>query len=336
MKILEEWGVKKVEFFYQWFASSKHNYENIEMLFKSKIIYLPLALAFVIGFVFTLPIVFFELILNIYQEPTLHSVMIYGVVTIISIFLEFYFLFLLGFATLAYYIHHLYWMDREGYDINQMEFLYSLVRTVMELPEKRVIKYNLNPYEYRETKIVILSLLYKLKVIATNMIAKFIVKKALTRSSLRLYSAYIAAPVTGIWDTLVFHKTMRESRYKIIVRLIAFYLSKHKIEHLLEEENIKIILFRYYYFGEYHNSLDFLLQSIYEQKPFAYSKESYLSVPLSNKKLLSLLFALKCRIFSSKEQSIMQEIQIYENVKALRESIKNSDMQSIKNYIDKL
>jgi len=333
-KILEEWGVQKVEFFYQFLHRYNSNYRSIYHLFHSKIIYLPIILAFIIGFIFTLPIIFFELFLNIYIEPTLDSIFLYLLVNLLSIFLEFYFLFLLGFITLAYYIHHLYLIDALRYNINEKEFLDTLVRTVMELPQKRIMTYNLNPYEYQEKKIFLLSLLYKAKVITTNFLLKFILKKVLTRSSFRLYSAYIAAPITGIWDSFVFLKTISDSRYKIMVRFTLLYLLQQKMEILQKDSSIQMILFRYYYFGEHNNSLDKLLESIYQVRAFNYSKDNYLKADLSNKKLFSLLFALKHGLFSSKERMIMDEFNIYTYVQEIRKDIKNSNMQKIKEYID--
>ncbi|MEA2028998.1 MAG: hypothetical protein U9N49_08485 [Campylobacterota bacterium] len=337
MKILEDWGIAKVNYFYRWFAKNQtKHYDRIDTLFHAKIIYLPIFLAFVIGFVFTLPIIFFELLLDVFNQPTLQSVTIYLLVTTASVFLEFYFLFLLGFITLAYYIHHLYLIDEEHWHISQEEFVATLVRSVMELPEKKIINYNLNPYEYQETRIILLSLIYKAKVILTNMIAKFIVKKALSRSSLRIYSAYVAALVTGIWDALIFLKTIRESRYKIMIRFMILYLVEHKKELLLEDQSIKIILFRYYYFGEYNNNFDRLLQEIYSLKAFEYEKDIYLNSSPSNSKLLALLFAFKFRTFSSKERAIMQEFDILQEVKTLRKMIKKSNIKSLQEYINTL
>jgi len=337
MKILEDWGIEKVEYFYRWFAKreSRH-YNSIDALFHSKIIYLPIVLAFIIGFVFTLPIIFFELLLDVFNQPTLQSVTLYLLVTTASVFLEFYFLFLLGFITLAYYIHHLYVIDEAHWHISEEEFVATLVRSVMELPEKKIINYNLNPYEYQEARIILLSLIYKAKVILTNMIAKFVVKKALSRSSLRIYSAYVAALVTGIWDALIFVKTIRESRYKIMVRFMVLYLLEHKRELLLEEQSIKMILFRYYYFGEYNNNFDRLLQEIYSLKAFEYEKEIFLNTAPSNTKLLALLFAFKFRTFSSKERAIMQEFDIFQEVKTLRKMIKKSEMIKLQEYINAL
>jgi len=334
MKILEEWGIKKVEFFYGWFAAKEtKNYKNIDALFHSKVINLPIVLAFIIGFVFTLPIIFFELLLDIFTQPTLQSVTLYLLVTTASVFLEFYFLFLLGFITLAYYIHHLYLIDKAHWHISQEEFVATLVRSVMELPEKKIIKYNLNPYEYQEARILLLSLIYKAKVILTNMVAKFIVKKALSRSSLRIYSAYVAALVTGIWDALIFVKTIGESRYKIMVRFMVLYLLEHKKELLLEEQSIKMILFRYYYFGEYNNNFDRLLQEIYSLKAFEYEKETFLNALPSHTKLFALFFAFKFKTFTSKEKALMQAFDILQEVKTLRKMIKKSEMSSLQEYI---
>jgi len=332
MQRLSQWGISKVYFFYN-LSKRKRKYSSIRELFNSKIIYIPIFLSFLTGFIFTFPIVYFEISLS---ENNFYQLFSYFVVMIISVFLEFYFLFLLSFATLAYYTYHIYQINQDKYGISEYEFVSSLVLTVMELPPEKIINYNLNPYEYVQHRVILFSIIYKAKVMMTNFVAKFILKKALSRTALRGYSAFIAMPITGLWDAIIFHSTISKSKYKIIVRIIALMLLKERLNLL--ESNIKLILYRYYYFGEYSNNLDFLLSNLYQNSKFDYSKEEYLNLNISEKsqKLLALLFSFKESQFSPIEKEIMKKNKIFDEVKVLKKSIKYVELDSIRTYIEKI
>ncbi len=332
MQRLNKWGMSKVYFFYN-LSKKKRNYSSVKELFNSKIIYIPIFLSFLTGFIFTFPIVYFEISL---YDNNLYQVFSYFIIMLISVFLEFYFLFLLGFATLAYYTYHIYQINKDKYGISEDNFLSSLVLTVMELPAEKIINYNLNPYEYVQHRVILFSLIYKGKVMMTNFVAKFILKKVLSRTALRGYSAFIAMPITGLWDAIIFHSTISKSKYKIIVRIIILILLKDKLNIL--KSNVKLILYRYYYFGEYSNNLDFLLSNIYKNSKFFYSKEEYLNLNIleNNQKLLAILFSFKESSFSPIEKDIMKKNKIFDDVKALKKHIKYVELDSIRTYIEKI
>ena len=161
----------------------------------------------------------------------------------------------------------------------------------MELPPKKIINYNLNPYEFKHKNIILISILYKAKVLLSNMVGKFIVKKILGRSFLRIYSPYISTIITGLWDAWIFTATINRAKYQILIRLFVLELIRIKMDIL--EKNIKLILYRYYYFGEYNNNFDFLLDNLYKKNKFFYEKNSFLNIERKNTKLLALLFSFK-------------------------------------------
>lgn len=335
MKILEDWGRKKVTLFYSLFKQrSTRSYRSVDALFHDKIVYFPITLAFVIGFVFTLPIVLFEVFVGI--EMSVEGLSLYLFVLVASVFLEFYFLFLLGFATLGYYIHHLYLIDRRIHRLGEPEFRASLIRTAMELPEKKIVSYNVDPYEYKEKKILLLTLLYKAKVVLTNVVAKFLLKKLLSRTSLRGFSAFIAAPITGAWDAAIFLQTMRRARYKLVVRFVMRYLLSTKMPLLIR--HTRMTLLRYYYFGEYCNNFNMLLQRIYQQAPFTDTKEEYLAEDITegSARLFALLLAFKQSSFTSKEKELAVKLGINDEVKRIQTLIKQADIVSIQDIVDTL
>jgi hypothetical protein len=328
---LEIWGLKKVTTFYKLFSKPTTHYTTIEKLFHAKIHYVPLMLAFSIGVVFTLPIVMYEVYFGI--EMHLESLLQYTLIIVLSVTLEFYFLFLLGFATLGYYIANLHTLNRE-HRLGSNTLRSSLVRVAMELPEKKIVAYHVDPYEYKEKRLFFLSLLYKLKVVLTNFVAKFMVRKVLSRSALRVYTPFISAPITGLWDAAIFWQTMKRARYKIVVRYITRMLLEQ--QRRLLEENIPLIQKRYYYFGEYESNLNYLLQNLYQSKPFHFTKEEYLTIACTEHKLFTLLLAFKYTYFTQKEKRLAKELGIEQEVYLLQRHIKNAKLDFFQTYIANL
>jgi len=222
--------------------------------------------------------------------------------------------------------------------ITDEAFLRVFSRTIMELPEPRenTRRYNINHHEITNRDIVVFSLFYKLKVVVSNFVLKFIARKVLTRTSFRLYSPYVAMVGTGVWDAFVFYKSIRYSHYKIMVRYTIDQLLIYKRELMLQDENIKAILSRYYYYSEYNNNLDYFLGTLQKQKPFAFSKEEYLDENVFKKctqKLLVLLFCFKVEIHSKREKDIIKKIGNAEEFKRLRRALKEGNIEYIREYV---
>ncbi len=340
MNILENWGVKKIQYYYDK-RSDSHKYSSIKDLFGSKIVWYGSIMAFFIGSVLTLPIIFLELKWHIFsfQDINLTNIIVYTITLALLIFLEFYFLFLLSFYILAYYFYHLSHIHNQRNSMSEEAFLAMMSRTTMELSEGYEENFNIEHKELSNKQIALFTLMYKIKVVATNVVLKFLAKKALTRTSFRLYTPYVAALGTGLWDAVVFYRVIKHAQYKIMVRYAILYLINHKMTLLSREENIKAILSRYYYYSEYNNNFAFLLHSIYEHIPFSYDKELFLDQKIyeqCNTKLLLLLFAYKEKLHTKAERKIIKNMDQKTTLYTLRKAFKSGDYEYIKGYIDNI
>jgi len=334
MKFLEVWGMRKVAYFFLFFRRhSRKVYGGVGELFGDWRLFLALGVAFAIGFVMTLPIVVYEIVVG--YTADWESFIIYVVILVLSGFLEFYLLYLLGFATLGYYIRHLYAIDRGNHRLGGGQFRTSLVRIAMELPQKRITSYNVDPYEYKERRFLLLSLLYKAKVILTTVILKMVVRKLFGRSVLRAYGPLISAPVTAVWDAVVFWQTIRRVKYKLVMRFVARHMVERQMELLVS--HTQTILYRYYYIGEYENNLSYLLQHIYTHNPFAYTKEEYLHPHTPTPpRLMALLLVFKATLLGVREKQIAKELGIVDEVARLRHLIHTADLDSLLRYVEEM
>ena len=341
MKIFETWGVHKIIYFFEIHQKSKHHYHHINELFTSKRNYYFSMVAFFIGMLMTLPIIYVEVEYDVFNMHHMNLEIIWGYIALVVlfVFLEFYLLFLLGFYLLSYQLYHVLEIYKKSHihTMEDREFLAMLVRTVMELPEPEIVRYDINHKENGDQEWFMWAFFYKLKVVMTNFILKFIVKKALTRSSLRLYTPYVATLGTGAWDGIIFYRTIKDSQYKIVVRLILLYLLEHKSILLSQENYIKAILIRYFHYGEYNNNFDYLLSEIYAISSFDYVvldivKEDILKEV--NNSFLLLLYALKEKKYTKKEKLIIEQLSNKEEFNLLKKSLRRADFNYLYNYID--
>ncbi len=91
----------------------------------------------------------------------------------------------------------------------------ALARAALELPNPTDSVFGVDPRrEASKLKLLVSSLLYKVKVGASNFLAKALVRRLMGRSVVRAYLSFVAIPVTGLWDALVCAKVMREARIR--------------------------------------------------------------------------------------------------------------------------
>ena len=342
MQIFEAWSIRTIEKYYALHEGSQPVYDSLKALFTSTRLRYFTVFAFLIGFVLTIPIIYMEIHWKVFAFDTvsMENLLRYFFWLTVLIVIEFYLLFALGFYLLSYYIYHIYHMYRDevGY-IKEEAFLAMLGRTVMELPEKNIVKFNVDHQEHSDRERLMWALLYKIKVVLTNVVLKFAMKKILTRTSFRVYSPYVAALGTGAWDAFVFYKTAKESHYKITVRFVILYLLAHKRELLLKEVHLKAILARYFYYGEYNNNFDFFLTKLYEIQPFHYTKEEYLAASViqkSDPELLLLLYAFKEKMHGKREKEITRSLEQDAELLRLRSAFRSGDLAYLYAYVERL
>ncbi|MEA1953204.1 MAG: hypothetical protein U9O24_02295 [Campylobacterota bacterium] len=341
MKLLEDFGVRKIEQYYQIFEKNqKQHYKSIHKLFTTSHLYFLTSIAFFIGFSLTVPIIWLELKFDIFNIDAINytNITIYAFVLFLLIIIEFYLLFLLGFHTIAYYIYHLKQIDEiQTQHLNESEFLALFARVIMELPEHHVTKHPIRHHQLNNIDIATFSILYKLKVVVSNFLLKLIMKRVLAKSIFRVYTPYIATLGTGVWDAIVFYKTIKHSQYKIMVRYTIDYLLTHKKNLLLEDTNVKALLNRYYYYGEYSNNFEYLLNQILQETTINYTEESYLADHVNkacHQKLLLLIYAFKEKVHTKNEREIMRDIDKERDISKIRKALRSGNTEEIRAFID--
>lgn len=155
------------------------------------------------------------------------TILLIGVFT----FLEFYLLFMVG-------LYEAYLMAQAAnLELTEEPELITpvpgmLARIALEIPDPELRLFGIDPYKTLNKKTVLLkTIIYKLKVMVSNLFAKIFLKALLGRTSLRFYVEYISAPITGFWDAYVTYKILHELRKRIISRKIAEIILLHIRNH---------------------------------------------------------------------------------------------------------
>lgn len=343
MKILEDYGMQQIKYFFNIIQKKDlRSYLSVQELFKSMQIYYITTVAFLIGFILTVPCIWIEIEYDIFNTDSLNytHIFYYSLYLVLTIFIEFYLLFNLGFYTIAYYVYHLQKIDDiDALHLKRDEFLSLFSRTIMELPEHQQTTYSIKHSEITNIDIVAVGLLYKAKVIISNFVLKIVFKKLLARSTFRVYSPYVAAVGTGFWDAYVFYKTIKHSQYKITVRYAIEYILQNRRDIFANEDNIKAVLAKYYRHSEYNNNFEYLLNEISKENSVEYSKESYLDENIyknCNQRLLILLFCFREKLYTLKERREIKKIGNSEKILKLKAHFKDGDTENIKKYISKI
>jgi hypothetical protein len=93
----------------------------------------------------------------------------------------------------------------------------ALARAALELPNPPEATFGVNPHrEASHAQLVVASIVYKLKITATNFAFKAIVEHALGRLATRLVLAFTAIPVNAVWNGLVCWSVLREARIRVM------------------------------------------------------------------------------------------------------------------------
>jgi hypothetical protein len=259
----------------------------------------------------------------------------------VFIFIEFYFLFKIGFfivAKLIYTLHNLKHTNQLDIDIKDREFIDSLVRVSLEKPEPKRIKFNLDPYKYKSKNYILMSIIYKLKVTLTNFVAKLILKRVLSRSALRGFVSLIAIPITGFLNAYVVKRKIDEVKMSLVSRVVIYKLLNNLKNKKLSDDEKALILqvtaYRYLLYSEYNQNIDTLLSMIIDML----SIDNYNDV-IKESKLLELnssdkivdnnyikeytiaIFAMKYNSFTSFEKEFLDSLDIYKSTKESKSNL---------------
>lgn len=98
----------------------------------------------------------------------------------------------------------------------RQEALSVLARAALEVPSPPDAVAGVNPLkETQRWRLVLAGLAYKLKVSATNLIFKQLIRRALGRAAVRAWLQFVSVPITAAWNAYVCARVLRELRVRV-------------------------------------------------------------------------------------------------------------------------
>jgi hypothetical protein len=157
-----------------------------------------------------------------------------GGVTLASIIIEFYLLFMIALRA-VHEVSELINIRSHDHDFLQrgpFSITHLLSRAALEIQDPDLHILGIDPFKRVSKKnLLLLGLLYKCKIVITNFVAKWLLLHLVgpTVGGISIY--YIALPVECFWNGVVIRRVVREAR----LRLFGFALSNHLADHLIQE-----------------------------------------------------------------------------------------------------
>ncbi len=91
----------------------------------------------------------------------------------------------------------------------------AMARAALELPNPTWHLFGVDPWrEASRARLVVASLVYKLKVSVSNFAVKALVRRMLGRAFVRAWLPFVAVPITALWNAVVCFLIMREARIR--------------------------------------------------------------------------------------------------------------------------
>lgn len=116
-------------------------------------------------------------------------------------------------------------LDRESSHLGA--FLPNLLaRAALEIPDPVRHVFGIDPLaRVSKQRLLLIGLLYKIKIILSNVLAKLILKRVLGKSGVRVIATWISVPITGLWNAIVLIKVAREARLRLFGNLLAEHIA---------------------------------------------------------------------------------------------------------------
>jgi hypothetical protein len=184
------------------------------------------------GMICVWPTVYIDLLKE--SEPwQIHYAWTAGV-TLVSVAIEFYILFLIALKAvhevselINIHSHKKDFLKNGPFNVTNI-----LARTALEISDPEMEILGIDPFQQiSKLDLFLLGLLYKLKIFLTNFVSKFILLKGFGKTIMRISINYIAVPVEFFWNGVVLHRVVEEAR----LRLFGFALSNHIVDNLLHD-----------------------------------------------------------------------------------------------------
>jgi hypothetical protein len=110
-----------------------------------------------------------------------------------------------------------------------------LARAALEVPDPVIHYLGIDPLKHvPKSRLLFIGVLYKAKVLLSSLLIKFVLVRIFGKGSSRLGFAWVAIPVTGVWDAVVLYKVAREAR----LRLFGNRLARHIADEIMDPQFI--------------------------------------------------------------------------------------------------
>jgi hypothetical protein len=107
----------------------------------------------------------------------------------------------------------------------------AMARAALELPSSTEKVFGVDPFrEASRVRMFVASIVYKLKVSATNFVVKALVRRALGRAFVRAWLPFVAVPITASWNAWVCFLIMREARIRAMGPSAALEMTRIVLE----------------------------------------------------------------------------------------------------------
>jgi hypothetical protein len=157
-----------------------------------------------------------------------------GAITIVSIIIEFYLLFIIALRA-VHEVSELVNIRSHDHDFlrsGPFSITNILSRAALEIQDPELHILGIDPFKRVSKKdLLLLGLLYKCKIVLTNIIARWLLTHTVGPTIGGISITYIALPVECFWNAVVIRKVVKEAR----LRLFGFTLANHVADHMLQE-----------------------------------------------------------------------------------------------------
>jgi len=153
-------------------------------------------------------------------------------VTLVSIIIEFYVLFLIALKAVHEVsdLINMHASDNELDEGGLFSVRHILARAALEIPDPELTILGIDPFERMSKKnLFILGLLYKGKIIVTNIILKYALKFSFGNYLFGIPVLYEALPVECFWNAVVIKKVVYESRLRLFGFALAHEIAKNLV-----------------------------------------------------------------------------------------------------------
>ena len=148
-----------------------------------------------------------------------------------------------------------------------------LSRAALEIPDPVYQFLGIDPTKLVPQKtLLIIGIIYKIKVMATNALVKLVLMRFLGNTVMRMSVAYIAVVITGIWNSIVLWRVLRETRLRLSGHMLVRFLTTeiitperiHSMPPLAREATVRAVANAVVLTQNYHPNMLLLLVRLCE------------------------------------------------------------------------